>query len=237
MALVALSQQDEYGLAQTEQDCRGWSVTDGAGTVLGTCTDMIVNTEAEQIDAIVLHTGVRIPAAAIILQSGTVRVGPISGTMDQTRPVVDEAGRDAAGGSRDALTLSVVEERIKVGKRAVASGGVRLTPRVTDQPVEEAVTLRDERVSIERRPMNAPAAIGDLDAFTEAVIEITETGEEVVVAKHARVVEEVVITKAITERQEVVRETVTRTDVDVQPLTADARSALQDPPVTNERSK
>jgi uncharacterized protein (TIGR02271 family) len=217
MSLVVLSQQDEYGLMHSEQDCRGWAVVDAAGKTLGTCTDMIVDTEAEHIDSIVLDTGAKIPASQITLQRGTVLVRA-GGEATVAKSTSSAPPKTATPGSHDDITLPVIEERIKVGKREVRSGGVRITQRVTDRPVEEAVTLRDERVSVERRPVNQPAVTVGADAFKEGVIEITETDEEAVVTKQGRVVEEVVVSKDVTERREVVRDTVKRTDVEVQQL-------------------
>jgi stress response protein YsnF len=58
-------------------------------------------------------------------------------------------------------------------------------------------------------------------AFKEGTIELTETAEVPVVAKQARVVEEVVIDKDVEQRTETVRDTVRRTDVQVEELDAD----------------
>ncbi|HKG13531.1 MAG TPA: DUF2382 domain-containing protein, partial [Pyrinomonadaceae bacterium] len=46
--------------------------------------------------------------------------------------------------------------------------------------------------------------------------ELREHGEEVVVDKQARVVEEVAVNKEVAERTETVRDTVRKTDVDVE---------------------
>src|SRR4051794_6001375 len=53
--------------------------------------------------------------------------------------------------------LPVVEEELQVGKRRVERGGVRVGTRVTEQPVEEQVRLREERARVERRPVDRPA--------------------------------------------------------------------------------
>src|SRR5690242_12849276 len=45
--------------------------------------------------------------------------------------------------------IPVVEEELRVGKRRVAGGGVRVHSRVTERPVEEQVQLREERVNVE----------------------------------------------------------------------------------------
>lgn len=49
-------------------------------------------------------------------------------------------------------TIPVLEEELQVGKHA-AEGEVRVHTTVTEQPVEEQVHLREERVAVERRPV------------------------------------------------------------------------------------
>ena len=122
--------------------------------------------------------------------------------------------------------IPVVEEELHVGKREVDRGGIRVYSHVEERPVEEQVNLREERVSVERRAVDRPAAAADFDeAFKEGTIEITERVEQPVVQKQARVVEEVVVGKEATERTETVRDTVRRTDVQVEPVGAEAGSA------------
>jgi hypothetical protein len=101
---------------------------------------------------------------------------------------------------------------------------VRIYSRVTEQPVEESVRLREEKVTVERRPVDRPATEADFAAAGKDVIEMTEKAEEPVVTKRARVVEEVVVHKDVTEHTETVRGTERRTAVDVQrePETATA---------------
>ncbi|HLM58282.1 MAG TPA: YsnF/AvaK domain-containing protein, partial [Pyrinomonadaceae bacterium] len=113
-------------------------------------------------------------------------------------------------------TLPVMEEELQVGKRQVERGGVRVRSRVIERPVEEVVRLREERVNVERRPVNRAVTDGDLQAFREGTFEVTERAEEAVVNKQARVVEEVAINKEVGERTETVRDTVRKTDVDVE---------------------
>lgn len=112
--------------------------------------------------------------------------------------------------------FEVVEEDLKVGKRQVESGGVRIRSYVTAKPVEEQIRLREEHVHVERRPVDRPATQADFSAFKEGVMEVTEHHEEAVVSKDARVVEEVVVGKDVTEHTETVRDTVRRTDVEVE---------------------
>ncbi len=111
--------------------------------------------------------------------------------------------------------VQVVEEQLNVGKRAVNRGKVRLHTYAVEREVSENVTLRDETVSIERRPVDQPIAALGADAFQERTIEMEEIDEEAVVGKTARVVEEIGIRKDVTERTETIRDTVRSTKVDV----------------------
>ena len=136
------------------------------------------------------------------------------------------ASATAAAAAAEEDVIPVVEERLKVGKRPVARGGVRVYSRTIEQPVEEEVRLRDERVHVDRRPVDRPVGADD-DVFRERTVELTESAEEAVVAKEARVVEEVVVGKEQNERVEHVRDTVRRTQVDIEHLSDRAKAAFQ----------
>lgn len=118
--------------------------------------------------------------------------------------------------ARDRQSLDVIQEELKVGKRAVERGVVRVHRRIVETPVQEQVTLNEERAVVERRPVDRPATSADLAAFKEGEMEIRETAEEPVVSKSARVVEEVQIGKQANQRTETISDTVRRTDVDVE---------------------
>lgn len=124
--------------------------------------------------------------------------------------------------SRDEeVRVPVVEEELAVGKRTVeTAGGVRVHKEVTEQPVREAVSLHEERVTVDRRPVDRPADPADLRAFENQTVEMHEMAEEAVVEKRARVVEEVVIGKESRERTEQISDTIRRTDVSIEPLVA-----------------
>ncbi len=132
-------------------------------------------------------------------------------------PAAPVAGRTvpAGVGARDEA-IPVVEETVRVGKRLVDRGGVRVRSYVTERPVEENVTLHEERVDVERRPVDRAAGTLPEDAFRERTIEVSATGEEAVVQKDARVVEEVVVRKDAADRTETVRDTTRKTEVEVE---------------------
>jgi uncharacterized protein (TIGR02271 family) len=134
--------------------------------------------------------------------------------MNTTRK---DLGGNVKTGANDE-TFEVVEEELQVGKRAVETGGVRVNSYVREVPVEEEVRLRQEHVQVERRPVNRPASSADLNAFREGTIEVRETQEEAVIGKEARVVEEIRVSKNVDEHTETVRDTVRRTEVEVEQL-------------------
>lgn len=126
------------------------------------------------------------------------------------------AATDTASTGREEV-IPVVEETLRVGKREVERGGARVRSYVREVPVNEQVTLREEHVNVERRPVDRALGANELtgDAFRERSIEMRETSEEAVIAKEARVVEEVVVSKTSDQRTQTVSDTVRKTEVEV----------------------
>lgn len=122
------------------------------------------------------------------------------------------------GRETDEERIPIVEEQLVVGKREVGRGGVKVRSYVAETPVHEQVRLREEHVDIERRPVDRAVGASDADAFRDRSIEMTETREEAVIGKEARVVEEVVVRKTADEHVEDIEDTVRRTEVDVEDL-------------------
>jgi uncharacterized protein (TIGR02271 family) len=121
----------------------------------------------------------------------------------------------STGSTGNEQSIPIVEESLRIGKREVDRGGVRVRSYVVETPVSEQVNLREENVSVERRRVDQPLSAADGDAFRERTIEMTETAEEAVIAKDARVVEEVVVRKDVDNHTETVNDTVRRTEVDI----------------------
>ncbi|HEX8640633.1 MAG TPA: YsnF/AvaK domain-containing protein [Allosphingosinicella sp.] len=131
-----------------------------------------------------------------------------------------QSSRLQAGGSVvEEQRIPVVEEELRVGKREVTRGGARVRSYVREVPVHEQVTLREEHVNVERRPVDqaasATGAGSGAEFLQERTIEMRETAEEAVVQKVANVREEVVVSKIAEERTEQIEDTVRRTEVEV----------------------
>jgi uncharacterized protein (TIGR02271 family) len=149
--------------------------------------------------------------------TGTSSAASLSESYDRTSDT-------AMGGELGAATVRTgqgedvvqrAEEELRVGKREVGRGGVRVRSYVVERPVEEQVSLREERVQVERRPVNRAVEPGEA-VFQEKVIEASERGEEAVVSKTARVVEEIGIRKDVDTRTETIRDTVRQQEVEIE---------------------
>ncbi|WP_276606136.1 YsnF/AvaK domain-containing protein [Paracoccus liaowanqingii] len=86
---------------------------------------------------------------------------------------------------------------------------------MVEKPVSKTAELRDECVELERRPVDR-AATGTDAAFQDRTIEAEEYAQEAVVAKEARVVEEIALKKVSDTHTETVSDTVRHTEVDVE---------------------
>ena len=131
---------------------------------------------------------------------------------DESQPAYTEPDLTTERDLNKQITIPIVEEQLTVGKREVQRGGARIHTFVTERPVEESITLREEHVTVSRHPVDRAATDAD---FKDKDFTMTETAEEAVVGKTARVVEEVVVGKTATDRTETVTDTVRRTDVEV----------------------
>lgn len=142
-----------------------------------------------------------------------------SATGSATATATGSAFEDRAPGTDE--TVQVVEERLKVGRRDANLGRVRVRSYVREEPVSEQIDLTEERVTIERRPVDRPVTATD-DAFRERSIEVEEHAEEAVISKEARVVEEINLRKDVETRTETISDTVRKTEVEIE----DERDAL-----------
>ena len=130
-----------------------------------------------------------------------------------------EAGAGESSREEQGETVQEVEEELSVGKRKVASGGVRVTTSVSERPVEKTVTLREEEVEVERRPADRKLKPEEAEAaFQDKTVEMLGTSEEAVVRKEARVVGEVALGKRVEEHKETVKDTVRRSEVEVEEI-------------------
>jgi uncharacterized protein (TIGR02271 family) len=158
-------------------------------------------------------TGARASGAIGAAASTTTGLGT-GGTAARTgtTAAAGAAASGRTGAERDEV-IPIAEEQLRVGKRDVSHGRVRIRSYVVEQPVQEQVNLREEHVHVERRPADRPVTGAD-NLFRERTIEAEERAEEAVVSKEARVKEELVVKKDVDQRTDTVSDKVRRTEVE-----------------------
>lgn len=208
----------------------------GTGAVIGGLIGALTHVGVPHEDASHYAEGVRRGGILVAVKAPDEQATDVAGVLSDNGAVnIDEraaqykldgftptaATTNQNTNTTDQAVIPVVEEELSVGKRAVQNGGVRVYSHVTEQPVDETVTLREEHVNVQRNPVNRPVTAEENAALRDQTIEMTETSEEAVVAKQARVVEEVVVGKEIENRTETIHDTVRRTDVEVDEMDED----------------
>lgn len=221
--LPNLTELDDWELVNSDQDLRGCPLRTRSGETVGTVRRMLVDRDRERVAALVLDNGRTVPVEDVEIREGQVLI-------DEARdlPAGAAARPERAASAGNEEVIPIVEEELRVGKRSVERGHIQVRSRIVEAPVHEQVTLRDEHVEVERRPVDDAVRGRDADRLFEGrTVEVTETDEEAVVAKDARVVEEVVVRKDADQRVERIDDTVRQTQVDVDRIEGDDRSGTK----------
>ena len=132
----------------------------------------------------------------------------------------DSIHTSLTGDETEEEILRLAEENLEVGKRLVKEGSTRVRRYVTTEDVTAEVALHEQHADIFRRAVDEPAYLNDID-WSEKVVEVTETHEQPVVNKTAKIVEEVVVRKDESSRVETINDTVRRQNVEVEHVDAD----------------
>ncbi|AKU95944.1 Tenebrin [Labilithrix luteola] len=132
----------------------------------------------------------------------------------RTDVITNIAGKEHLFGKDEERHIPIMREELRVGKREVERGGVHVSVHVKETPVNERINLREEHVEIERRAVDRAPRNGE-SVFRGEEMEFSEYGEEAVVEKGVRVVEEVIVHKRTTGHDEVVTDTLRATEVDI----------------------
>ncbi len=162
--------------------------------------------------------------AALLQQHGARDIESGQGsTTENQRQLVGSDSETATGET----AIPIVEEQLVVGKRNVDRGGVRVYSHVVERPVEAEVTLRDEQINVQRRPVNRVATAADFEMGNRSAFELHATGEEAVIGKNSRVVEEVVVGKQASSHSEAIHDTVRKTEVEVEQIAGGLESTTK----------
>jgi uncharacterized protein (TIGR02271 family) len=144
-----------------------------------------------------------------------------------------EPSAPKAEGTEEAR-IPLHEEEVRVGKREVEVGGIRLRKIVRTETVSQPVELEREEVVIERVPASEASKAGEAvgRSFAEEEVFIPLRREEAVIEKKDRIREEVRAHKAREIERQQVSETVRKEDVKVEKEGQDVRieqGAKQEP--------
>ena len=148
-----------------------------------------------------------------------------SATAYSADQVTENRGRYAEQAQQ---RLQEIEEHLKIGKREVVSGGVRVHKYVDTDVEEETLRLREEHVNVTRTDVNRTLTADEADAaFEEEAVELVERSEEAVVEKTATVTGEVAVGKDVNVREETVGGTVRSTRVEVEQIADETYAAAE----------
>jgi uncharacterized protein (TIGR02271 family) len=111
------------------------------------------------------------------------------------------------------IRIPVMEEELTATVRQQEAGAVRIQKDVVAEERTLEVPVTEERIRVERRVVDRAATSADAGAFEETVIDVPLRTETVDVQKHARVAEEVIVSKDAVQRTERVTDTVRREEV------------------------
>jgi stress response protein YsnF len=148
-------------------------------------------------------------------QSGSTGPTPSEPTRSTDRSGNTAQARGQSFGTEDEeRRIPIMREELRVGKREVERGGVHVSVHVKETPVSERVNLREQRVEIERRPVSRSPQAGEA-SFKSEEFDVKEYGEEAMVQKDVRVVEEVIVHKRTSDRDAVIADNLKSTEIDV----------------------
>jgi uncharacterized protein (TIGR02271 family) len=237
--LVCLFHHEDHAQA-AEQDLRKAGISADSVTVIGGSRGTIDDLDKSELASLGmpdrdydhLKAGLRDGAVVVAVAAAAEHAGKIESIFKKhSAEKIDEAEAvkyaeplsNSVDGESSAGIVPIMQEDLVVGKRTVDIGGVRLYRKIVEIPVEELVNLRQEHVRVDRLAVDRPITDQDL-AFQPRTVELRETAEEVVIAKEARVMEEIVVSKDAVEHTETIHDTIRHTEVEVQELPADRRT-------------
>ena len=208
MTRAPLSQLDDWELVNEDQDIRGWPVQDREGHQIGTVRELIVDTDTELVEVIVLEDGVEYPNDDIELGDRVVYLRGAELVQPVAEPVVEAV-------EAEATRIPRYEEELVAEKTAQQAGAVRISKDVTEEQQTLEVPVARGQVRVRRRVVDRPVRDTG-EAFQDGgVLEVPVREEDVEVRKEPRVAEEFVISKEAVEDTERVTDTVRRERIDI----------------------
>jgi len=207
----------DLAVAEDEPDVRGWTLVSLDNRELGEVEDLIVDTNAMKVRYLEIdpdeesqtsdNEAVYVPIERVDLDRDGKRIVlrgadtsmwrtmVPSGFAGQfgPRPHMSGESRSDTARSGEVRRMTRAEEEVRVGKRTVQAGEVRVGKHVETEHVRENVSVTREQVHVERRPVTDSRSAEIRASEGELRVPIVE--EEVVVEKRPVVKEELVVSK------------------------------------------
>jgi len=235
-SLTRMSETDDYEVASSDRDVRGWTVQTVDGQAAGKVTDLIVDRALMKVRYLEValpnsatterSAGVLVPIEAADIEpdvrevvvhgltTSDIAALPRYGSTNIPAPATSTYARKNV--DSDTRRLTRAEEELRIGKRAVQTGEVRVGKHVETEHVRTPVNLAKERVTVERRPVTE-ATTGDVRIGDSGEIVVPIMEEQAVVEKRAVLKEELVIAKERLSETETVEAEVRKEQFDIDP--------------------
>lgn len=243
MALKRLDKEHDYKVAHDSTDIRGWKVKDANGNQVGKIDGLLFepsDNEVRYAIAEIENRCVLLPVGMIDLNDRDHEVLARGYTRDRLMTLreykesdfneteerehymahVPEHKENRLDYRREHFRgklperIRLMEEKLKVGKREHQTGEIVAKKRPVTETIEEDVTLRQEKIDIERHPVNREARPGETISQTGDTIRVPIYGEELVTEKRPVIKEEIEIKKRPETVTEHVSETVKREELE-----------------------
>ncbi|MBC3541133.1 DUF2382 domain-containing protein [Rufibacter sediminis] len=114
--------------------------------------------------------------------------------------------------------IPVIEERRAGDQRGAETERTDFASSGVERSLEEHARPGQEQIQLERVPITRPTNEADFASFQEGIIELKEYAEVPIISKEAYVVEEITLGKEVEIREEVVRDTVRKTEIQIDDL-------------------
>ena len=219
-------------------EARGAPVYDDAGEKIGSVEEIFYDNDSGQPKWIGIGTGflggkrVLVPLESAQLDDDGLRV-PYEKSLVKDSPDIDSdeiseqteqelyayyqlSGQSSARGKRskdrNEQELTRSEEELKVGKRGVEAGGVRLKKWIETEPVDIDVELKRETARVTRESIDQPV---DAD-LSEETIDVPLRAEEAVTQKQVVAKERVGVEKDVQTETQTVTDDVRKERIEVE---------------------
>jgi len=232
--LVELSNSG-YEIVSGEPDIRKWKVRSAAGKYLGVVDELLLDRDLNKVRYIVLNMDgkpLNLLSRKILIPIGIAELDEMDDIVILPTITIEHLATlptykkgklniESERKIRNIFTRSsvaddevIVEDDIVYDDEYFNDNNLR-NRKKKSEPASDVITNDDDIRANTDAPKNG------LSPFTEGTIAVTELSEVPVITKETRVVEEVSVNKDVTERDETVRDTVRKTEVDVEDLRND----------------